>query len=295
MVRHIHRFPVFASLAAGAFAIAAAPAVAADLPPLDAARAMPLGPSAYDARSDLNQWGCWDCWGGGWGGGWGRGGWRRRGPSAGEVLAGVAIIGGIAAIASAANNNRRNRDVVVIERDRPQDWNRNPRNPQWRDNDRRNNPRASGAGGLDGAVSQCLGAIERDVRVDAVEVVQRTAQGWLVGGTLFNGSGFECRIGNDGRIEAIDYGAGGAFGAASGSQWDDNRYAAARFAAGPSQPSPEGGIEMFTPPASAAVATPGGNGQQPLVPLTAQRLPTYPGGPVEGEEPVPLVQRPGIP
>lgn len=52
---------------------------------------------------------------------------------------------------------------------------------------------------------------------------------------------------------------------------------------------------MFTPPASAAVATPGGNGQQPLVPLTAQRLPTYPGGPVEGEEPVPLVQRPGIP
>jgi hypothetical protein len=210
------------------------------------------------------------------------------------VLAGVAIIGGIAAIASAASNNRRNRDVVVIDRDRPDDWNRNPRNPQWRDDDRRTNPRASGAGGLDGAVSQCLGVIERDVRVDEVQVVQRTAQGWRVGGTLFNGSGFDCRIGNDGRIEAIDYGAGGPLGAASADQWDDSRYAAARLAAAPSQPSPEGGIELFAPPA-ASLASAAAGGQQPLVPLTAQRLPTYPGGPVEGEAPAPLVQRPGIP
>lgn len=293
MVRHIRHLPLFAILAAGAAALAVSPAAAADGPRLDAVSHAPFSASAYDMRADQAQWGCWGCWGGGWGGGWGRG-WRRRGPSAGEVLAGVAIIGGIAAIASAANNNRRNRDVVVIERDRPQDWNRNPRNPQWRENDRRSNPRASGAGGLDGAVSQCLAAIERDVRVDEVEVVQRTAEGWRVGGRLFNGSGFDCRIGNDGRIEAIDYGAGGAFGAAGGTQWDDNRYAAARLAAGPSQPSPEGGIELFTPPASRVASAPP-SGQQPLVPLTAERLPTYPGGPVEGETQAPLVQRPGIP
>jgi hypothetical protein len=271
--------------------MAAAPAAAAELPRFDAAPRAPFADSAYDARADLNQWGCWGCgWGGGWGGGWGRG-WRRRGPSAGEVLAGVAIIGGIAAIASAASNNRRNRDVVVIDRDRNPDR----RNPQWREVDRRSNPRSSGAAGLDGAVSQCLDVIERDVRVGEVEVVQRTAQGWLVGGSLFNGAGFECRIGNDGRIETINYGAGGVLGAAPATgQWDDSRYAAARLAAAPSQPSPEGGIEMFSPPASSVAGAPTA-GQQPLVPLTAQRLPRYPGGPIEGEEPVPLVQRPGIP
>jgi hypothetical protein len=298
MVCNFHRSPVFAGVVAAA-AMAAAPASAAELPAFETAPSVPFAASAFDTRADVAQWGGWGGWGGGWGGGWRGRGWRRRGPSAGEVLAGVAIIGGIAAIASAASNNRRNRDVVVVDRDRPQDWNRDQRNPQWRGDDRRSNPRASGAGGLDGAVSQCLGVIERDVRVDEVQSVQRTAQGWLVGGTLFNGSGFQCRIGNDGRIENIDYGAGGGLGAASGApgtapaaggQWDDNRYAAARLAAAPAQPDPEGGITMFTPPASVAA-----NAAQPLVPLTAPRLPTYPGGPVEGEEPVPLVQRPGIP
>lgn len=299
MVRQFHRIPIFSGIAAAATLVAAAPAAAAELPAFQTARSVPFAASTYGSHADVNQWGCWGCgWGGGWGGGWRGRGWRRRGPSAGEVLAGVAIIGGIAAIASAASNNRRNRDVVVVDRDRPQDWNRDQRNPQWRDDNRRANPRSSGAGGLDGAVSQCLGVIERDVRVDEVQVVQRTAQGWRVGGTLFNGSGFECRIGNDGRIENIDYGAGGAFGAAgdgpgaapAAGQWDDNRYAAARLAAAPAQPDSEGGITMFTPPASVAA-----NGAQPLVPLSAQRLPTYPGGPVEGEEPAPLVQRPGIP
>lgn len=301
MVRHFHRMPVFAILAAAGAgaAVVAAPASAADVPRFETARSAPLAFSAYDARADLDHWGCWGCgWGGGWGGGWHGRGWRRRGPSAGEVLAGVAIIGGIAAIASAASNNRRNRDVVVVERDRPRDWNPDRRNPQLRNADRRANPRSSGAGGLDGAVEQCLSAVERDVRVDEVEVVQRTAQGWLVGGTLFNGAGFECRIGNNGQIEALDYGAGGGLGASSGVQWDDTRYAAARLAAGPSSPDPEGGITMFTPPASQTRGqTPviAEGAEQPLVPLTAQRLPTYPGGPIDGEEPVPLVQRPGIP
>lgn len=313
MARHFHRSPIFAGVVAAA-AIAAAPASAAELPAFETSRSVPFAASALNTRGEVAQWGGWGGWGGwdgGWGGGWGGGwrgrGWRRRGPSAGEVLAGVAILGGIVAIASAASNNRRNRDVVVVDRDRPQDWNRprdgdwerDQRNPQWRGDDRRSNPRASGAGGLDSAVSQCLGAIERDVRVDEVQAVQRTAQGWLVGGTLFNGSGFQCRIGNDGRIENIDYGAGAGLGAASGApgaapaaggQWDDDRYAAARLAAAPAQPDPEGGITMFTPPASAAA-----NGAQPLVPLNAARLPTYPGGPVAGEAPVPLVQRPGIP
>jgi hypothetical protein len=289
-----------------AVAVMASPAAAAQLPrseapPLAASISQfsQFPSSRFDVQSDLNEWGCWGCgWGGGWrGGGWRGGGWRRRGPSAGEVLAGVAIVGGIAAIAAAASNNRRNRDVVIVDRDRPRDWER--RDERVRYDDRRPNPRSGGAGGLDAAVNQCLATVERDVRVNDVETVQRTAQGWLVAGSLFNGSGFECRIGNDGRIEAIDYGVGGGFGAATGTQWDDARYADARRSMDPSLPD-RGGAMMAVDPSAvqadpAALATLAANGAEPLVPLTAARLPAYPGGPVEGEELPPVVERPGIP
>lgn len=311
----IHRFPIFASFAA-ATALAASPAVAAEVPRADTVRlGLPhtaFGASAYDAGLEQSQWGCWGCgWGGGWyGGGWG-GGWRRRGPSAGEVLAGVAIVGGIAAIAANANNNRRNRtrDVVIIERDR--DFN-DPRDFDDRDLDRRNYDRRegsrpprmggagtprSGTGGLEAAARQCASHVSRDVRVESVDTVERTAQGWLVGGALFNGTQFECRIGNDGRIQGVDYGAafigGAGAGAASGGQWDDTRYAAARRSALPSQPDPNGGIQMMQSGAPAPAFEDGN--ERPLVPLEAQRLPAYPGGPIDDEEPVPLVQRPGIP
>ena len=43
---------------------------------------------------------------------------------------------------------------------------------------------------------------------DNVDNVQRTARGWLVSGALFNGSPFQCRIGNNGRIDGIDFGGG---------------------------------------------------------------------------------------
>jgi len=274
-----------AVLVAGA-ALAPVPAAASELTFGESVIIAPFAASAYDTRADRSQWHGWD---GGWhrrgwrGRGW-RGGWRR-GPSAGDVLAGVVILGGIAAIASAANNNRRDREVVVIERDPPRDWERDRRDPQFRNGERRRGD----AGGLNGAVDLCLDAVARDVRVDEVETVQRTAQGWRVGGTVFNGSRFDCRIGNDGRIETIDYGAGG-FGTASSGQFDDSRYAAARLAAGPARPDPEGGIMMFSPsPSQAAGAA------QPLVPLTPRVAPSYPGGPVDGEAPAPLVPGPGIP
>lgn len=310
-----HRTSLLASLAA-ATALVAGPAGAAELPRLDVVGAPMLAPmlatpfdtSRFDPSAEQAEWGCWGC-GWGWGGGWG-GGWRRRGPSAGEVLAGVAIIGGVAAIAAtAANNNRRNRtrDVIIVERDRLPD---DRRNFDERDLDRRNYerreaarpPRMGGAGmprsgtsGLEAAVRQCVDRVGRDVRVDSVDSVERTPQGWLVGGVLFNGSDFACRIGNDGRIDSVDYGAG--FGAGPGSsssgQWDDTRYAAARRSAAPSRPDPAGGIEMMQ---SAASAQPlAGDEETPLVPLSTERLPAYPGGPVEGEEPAPLVERPGIP
>lgn len=119
----------------------------------------------------------------------------RRGPSAGDVLAGVLIIGGIAAIANAASraNDRRYRDTDY-------------RYPEPRRGDTRD--RYQDARGIDRAVTVCASEIERNVRIQSVDTVNRSARGWEVTGSLYNGDGFTCSIGEDGRIDAIDYGRG---------------------------------------------------------------------------------------
>jgi hypothetical protein len=248
---------------AGAFAATiavSAPAQAAAVPAATTTINLPaFDASRFDPASTVADWRCR-----GWGCGRHRG-WRRNRVDAGDVLIGAAIIGGIAAIASSNNRRTRERDVVVVERDG--DW----RDDNRRFDDRRTDRRNTGSSGLDSAVDQCLTRIERDVRVESVDNVERTARGWQVSGALFNGSPFECRIGNDGRIEGVDFGggfAGGDWGGApvdpaaprSDGQWSDDRYAAARLAVGAAtQP-------QASPPVSAA------------------SLPAYPGGPIPGEE-----------
>lgn len=147
-------------------------------------------------------------------------GWRHRhGIDAGDVLAGVLIIGGIAAIANAASNSeRRERD------DRYRDY-RDER-PDYRD---RRGMRSSNSGrGIDSAVDMCLAEIERDVRVETVDSVDRSGEGWRVTGTIFNGDRFTCRIGEDGRIEDVDFGGGLASAAPlEDRQHSDDRYRAA--------------------------------------------------------------------
>ena len=198
-----------------------------------------------------------------------RRGWRRgrRGIGIGGVLAGAAVIGGIAAIAS-ANNRRRDREVVVVERDRRYD------------DRRRSNPRSSGSSGLDSAVSQCTREIERDVRIESVDGASRVSSGWVVTGSIFDGSGFSCEIGNDGRISDIQYGRfrgsaadTGVDGTRAAGQWSDDRYANARSAMS--------GDNYTTYSTTARFAE---RPAQPLVPLTADRAPAYPGGPLPGEE-----------
>lgn len=214
----------------------------------------------------------WRCRGWGWGcGRWGHRGWRRDRVDAGDVLIGAAIIGGIVAIAS--SNNRRERDVVVV---RDNDWRYDTR----RYDDRRADRRGGGASGLDSAVDQCLARIERDVRVDTVDNVERTGAGWMVSGALFNGSPFRCRIGNDGRIDSVDFGAGGFGGGDRGAapaavsaprndgQWSDQRYASARAAVGGTV-RPDMAVSGASLPAVAA---------------SGAAMPAYPGGPVPGEE-----------
>lgn len=282
-----------AAALAGALAgstILAAPASAAPIAPSPAvgAPAPVFAASRFEPAATSAGWGCgWGgCWGGGWGGGWGgRRGWRRNRIDAGDILIGAAVIGGIAAILS--SNNRRNRDrdrdVVIVERDRDlqeRDWDRDP-DPRLRD-DRRAAPRGTGASGLDNAVNMCLDRIERDVRVETVDNVERTAAGWQVTGALFNGSSFRCRIGNGGQIETVDFGDGfaatGTLRDADGStaqadgQWSDARYAAARSGLGgtvrPDIAVSETSVTSASAPPRRAVST---------------QMPAYPGGPIPGE------------
>ena len=268
---------------AGALAgttILASPAAAAQLPTTNlGAPSAAFDHSRFDPVSANADWRCrgWGC-----GGGWGhRRGWRRNRVGAGDVLIGAAIIGGIAAIASSNNRRQRDRDVVIVERN-VRDREYNPRFEErpvdYRRDDRRAAPRGTGASGLDNAVDQCLTRIERDVRVDSVDNVERTGAGWLVSGALFNGSGFQCRIGNSGQIEGIDYGGGfssapaGGFSDRAAGQWDDQRYASARMAiGGPARP------DMTASQAAAPDYT-------ASAPQPADRMPAYPGGPIPGEQ-----------
>ncbi|MET4131223.1 hypothetical protein ABIE62_000331 [Porphyrobacter sp. MBR-155] len=264
---------------AGALAgttILAAPATAAELPRAQinlGAVSAAFDHSRFDPASVTADYRCrWGCRRGHRGGHF-RGGHGRNRIGGGDVLIGAAIIGGAIAIANANNrrNRDRDRDVVIVERD-ADDPNYNPRYQERRNDNRRAAPRGTGSSGLDSAVDQCLTRIERDVRVDSVDNVQRTGAGWLVSGALFNGSGFQCRIGNNGQIDGIDY-SGGFSSAAPAidsdraeGQWSEQRYADARLAMG----------GMAQPQAVAPSA--------PTTPVVAGPMPAYPGGPIPGEE-----------
>jgi hypothetical protein len=234
--------------------------------------------SRYDPAASTSEWRCrWNC---GWGRGWGRhrgwgGGWRRNRIDGGDVLIGAAIIGGAIAIANSNNRRERNRDVVLVERDR--DFRNPERDTRYRD-DRRAAPRGTGSSGLDNAVNMCLDRIERDVRVDTVDNVERTASGWQVSGALFNGSSFRCRIGNGGQIDGVDYGEGFAASTVpqADGQWTDQSYADARARVG----------GTVRPDLAVTEATVEGSQVVPTAPRTAAgttAMPSYPGGPVPGE------------
>ncbi|RGP40968.1 hypothetical protein BPTFM16_01263 [Altererythrobacter insulae] len=185
---------------------------------------------------------------------------RRHRVRAGDVIAGALIIGGIAAIANAATKNeRRNRDERY-------------RDDRYRDNDRdrRDTRRSSGGRGIDGAVDRCLSEIERDVRVDEVQSVDRNGEGWRVTGTLFNGDRFTCTIGSDGRIDNVDY--GGGFAAQDRTTDDrsqqvrDNQHSDDRYRAAWNQVDGDAPVEIDAD-----------------AKRRSQQTAAYPGGPVDGD------------
>jgi hypothetical protein len=125
---------------------------------------------------------------------------------AGDVIAGAVILGGIAAIASAAN--KRDRDEPAP-----------PPVPVDRQDYSYDQPDRDVA--LDRTADTCVDAVERGRdRVDSVDDVTRGREGWTVSGVLANGGGFACLIGNDGHVENVRV-AGSRADAASS---DDRSY-----------------------------------------------------------------------
>lgn len=156
---------------------------------------------------------------------------RDRGVDAGDVFAGLLIIGGIAAVASAASKaNRDKRSREARDYRYPDDRYPDRRNPEYRaptDGDyrdwREHNDRAGGygaprseesyrggadwrgaSGAMDASVSACTGEIERgNRRVDTVDGVNRESEGWRVTGKLRDGRSYSCTAGPDGRIRNL--------------------------------------------------------------------------------------------
>ena len=239
---HTRKFATAASFVA-ALSMAATPAFAADIPaPKSRGEIAPA--AAYDADAANAQNHRY----------YGYRPYRHRhGIDAGDVLAGVLIIGGIAVIASAANKDRDERYRDRDYRDRHNDY-----------RERREDSRYDNSRGIDRAVSMCVDRIERDVRVDSVDGVDRTGEGWRVTGTLYNGEGFTCRIGEDGRIDDVDYGGGLARNGAAPAPVDDNQHSDDRYAA--------------------AWRDLDNQGQpKPMVQDAGGPQPAYPGGPVDGD------------
>lgn len=142
---------------------------------------------------------------------WGWGGHRHRERvDAGDVLAGILIIGGIAAIANAASKNKR------YER---RDGDDRPYEPRYEDGrydepgtepsygaDDRPEWRESTGAGINSAIERCLDEVGRSANGETeVDSVNRDGDGWRVAGRTSAGT-FTCSIDRDGRIRNVDVG-----------------------------------------------------------------------------------------
>jgi hypothetical protein len=159
------------------------------------ALAASLSMAATPALARDRGWG-----GGGWGGGWGH---HNDGVSAGDVFAGVLVIGTIAAIASAASKSNRERQASNSSNSDYRGRDSNEQAPRYSD---RNDSRsyASNSRGIDSAVDTCVYEVERSNRiVDSVDTVGRDGDGWRVEGRVRGGTSFACAVSNGGRIRSV--------------------------------------------------------------------------------------------
>ena len=135
---------------------------------------------------------------------------RGGGIDAGDVFAGLLVIGGIAAIASAASKSGRDSREA-----RDEDYRYPQAEPRAQEDSYyvppAGDPEAddtygSRSGDINGAVEDCVAEIERgDRRVDSVESVNREGEGWRVQGRSDRGD-FTCTVDRDGRVRDVNVG-----------------------------------------------------------------------------------------
>ena len=127
----------------------------------------------------------------------------------GDVLTGILIVGGIAAIAGAASSRDRNRDR---RRDDRGDDRRDREDDYQRDADYRTDRAPGGQyasapswneGGLAGAVDRCTNEISGAVGGGEVDAVSRAGDGWRVQGRTGEGRAFSCTVDVNGKIRNI--------------------------------------------------------------------------------------------
>ena len=190
---------VAASLAA--FTMLATPAFAA-AGPQHAPRATSAAALPHDVAENRGGWGR-NGWGNRWNGGWGRR--HNDGIDGGDVLAGVLVLGTIAAIASAASKNSRDKREQDVRRQGDDSW----RYGDDTRNDSRsadmNRPSDLGRSvSLDNAVDTCVADVERGSnRVDTVDNVNRQGDGWRVEGRTQGGASWNCSVDASGRVKGV--------------------------------------------------------------------------------------------
>lgn len=138
----------------------------------------------------------------GWGGGWGHHHHRSH-VDAGDILAGVLIIGGIAAIASAASSHKRDRredDRPEYPRERSAGYGSDNEQQQWDRQSQQN-------GGVDSAVNRCSNEVSRGSGGEvSVDTINRDGDGWRVSGRTGGGADFTCSVDGSGQIRNVQVG-----------------------------------------------------------------------------------------
>ena len=262
-----NRLSTAAALAA-ALAMGAAPASAAEMPRV----AHPAAVDVWDGDASSVE-------------GWGYRGYRgyhsRNHVRTGDVVAGVVVLGTIAAIASAANNRDRYRDRAGDYRYPSGDYRGRDYRYDERGDYRRDMRADAGARGMERAVDMCVGQVERgDTRVETIDNARRDRDGWAVSGQLRGGGGFDCRIDNDGRVRNVDIGGSTYSDAGYRDEDDDGRaYAGARY-----DGQGEGQLDDAAYSRARASQADSRGYEYRDAPQAEGPQPEYPGGPIPGED-----------
>lgn len=134
----------------------------------------------------------------GWYGGWGH---HHHDDGFGDFLTGVLIIGGIAAVASAAANSHKDRSQPVPQ---PYPDRTEPGDEPRADYGADNRPVWRAGQGIDAAVNHCMDAVETGRnRVDSVDSVSREGDGWRIDGRMEGDRAFTCAIAADGGVRNV--------------------------------------------------------------------------------------------